>query len=234
MAVTFKKISLDSNYTGTDAILATTGTAGSPTNVNVAANTVVGRQASSITNISIGTNRVLGRLSSNIIEVDAAGIMTILATLAAPAGPSLLSTYTTLGDLKIATGNGVVTRVPLGATVGHVLTLNSLSVSPYIGWAAATGGGISVGTVTTIGDLIVCNAATPTVTRLPKGTDYQILRSRTAGTSPPAVNLEWADIVDRSATAANLLAVPAVITNAFLGKLAQASDDASLWICTSL
>jgi hypothetical protein len=71
------------------------------------------------------------------------------------------------GDLIVATAADTVARVPVGATNGHALVVDSAQASG-VAWAAVSGSGIPATIVDAKGDLIVATAA-DTVARLPVG-----------------------------------------------------------------
>lgn len=98
-----------------------------------------------------------------------------------------LSTVTAKGDILAATGTGAISRLGVGSD-GQVLTADSTQ-STGVKWAPGSGGsGIPASTVTTKGDLIAATG-NATVTRLPAGSDTQLLTAD----SSQATGLNWAN-----------------------------------------
>jgi hypothetical protein len=110
------------------------------------------------------------------------------------AGFNALSPITTTGDLVIGTGTNVSGRLPISATVGHVLTSTGTTAT----WQAATGGVTSFqtslsgltpssstgGAITLAGTLGVASGGTgaTTLTGIIKGSGTSAFTAATAGT----------------------------------------------------
>jgi hypothetical protein len=111
------------------------------------------------------------------------------------AGFNALSPITTTGDLIIGTGTNTSSRLPISATVGHVLTSTGTTAS----WQAPSGGGVSsisfgstgltpnsatTGAISVGGTLGVANGGTgaTTLTGIIKGSGTSAFSAATAGT----------------------------------------------------
>ena len=201
MAVTWKKLAFD------DSVV--------HNSLYGAYSVVAATTSSTPITITMGNDTLLGKVGAGAI-----------------AGLSIASVHTLLGDVSTANfsaqgtmvvGSGVNTFTTLAAgTAGLVLT--SQGPGNALIWASA----LSASVFDAAGDLLV-GVSNDNYAKLTKGSDYQVLRARTAATN----GLEYAPIVEASAVAdASMAAWAGGATGLYVGKLAS-STDLSLWFCQS-